>query len=171
SRRRSNRSRCPARRLGNSLGLWCLPARKASSVSRLAVGQNRNLQFHKIAALSEPKPMPQNGSRIPRFPFGRFDRFPRHVRRCKFHVLAFDFHFARINFKRSLRIGVEQQIALPKSHQINPFSIPVINVPRFRRVVVVPNNSQPQQAEAPPVAKSPASCLFANLALASTKAR
>src|SRR5439155_19544111 len=68
----------------------------------------------------------------------------RYICRLKLRVLTLDFHSARIDFKRTLRIGVDQQIPFPKSHQINPFAVTVINIPRFWRIVVVSNDRERQ---------------------------
>src|SRR5262245_3561502 len=86
--------------------------------------------------------MPQDRPGVAGLPFGRLDGFARNVGRVQLGILAFDLHFGRINFVGALLAGINQQVALPKPHQVDTFLLSVIDIPRFGRIVVVADDGE-----------------------------
>src|SRR5712691_2173820 len=86
------------------------------SIRRLAVGQERELQFEDVALLAEAKTDELHCADVARFPIGSFERLVRFVGGRPFHAVAGGLHRLRIDF-------------------VNLF-LRVIDVPGFRRFVI-----------------------------------
>src|SRR5713101_9665276 len=90
---------------------------RPSSVRRLAVGQERELQFEDVALLAETKPHELHCANIARFPIGSFERPVRFVGGRPIHTVAGGLHCLRIDFVNLLLLSSDEQVALPQVHQ------------------------------------------------------
>src|SRR6266705_3942079 len=106
------------------------------SIRRLAVGQERELQFEDVALLAEAKTDELHCADVARFPIGSFERLVRFVGWRPFHAVAGGLHRLRIDFVNLLLLGIDEQVALPQVHQQQSFFLRVIDVPGFRRFVI-----------------------------------
>src|SRR5216683_7706518 len=114
----------------------CIVAERYSLVRRLAIGQERELQFEDVAFFAEAKSHQLHAADVARFPLGSLEWLLRFVGGRPFHTVTGGLHRLRIDFVSLLFLRVDEEISLPQVHQQQSFFLRVIDVPGFRRFVI-----------------------------------